>query len=95
MSSLQLPQEIFDISSVLPSDFSDTDSSARNILSQEGVRKSIDYDGICMTYFTVQSGSFSGSGGWGSVNNEWSIDCQELIMATTYPVRLNKVALLF
>ena len=64
-----LQQEMFDISSVSP-DFGNTASSTRNILSQKGFREGVDYDGICLTYYTAQSGPFSGAGGWGNVNGE-------------------------
>ena len=64
-----LSQELFDISSIFPN-FDDTDSSARNILALKGFTKGADYDGICLTYYTAQSGPFSGAGGWGSVNGE-------------------------
>ena len=70
-----LPQEMFDISSISPN-FHDTDSRAREILSQKGFKKGVDYDGICLTYYTSQSGPFSGSGGWGSVNGEQIIGYQ-------------------
>ena len=64
-----LPQTLFDVSSVSPN-FGDTASSARNIVSNLGFIKGVDYDGICLMYFTAQDGPFKGAGGWASVNGE-------------------------
>ena len=64
-----LEQKLFSISSEAPS-FGDTESSTRSIVDAEGLVKDVDYNGICLMYFTSQSGPFSGAGGWGDVNSD-------------------------
>lgn len=64
-----LEQEQSDISSVEPT-FDETSDYAFASVESKGYVKDVDYNGVCLMYFTSQSGVFSGEGGWADINED-------------------------